>query len=101
MLFQKSREADMFLLKEIKTDFRCSDELCSPEDKAALLDLSETVFNHIIESNCYNDVEELDLTSLTLLIDSGQDTITLVETDTMLPLYPPEKISIWKKILQS
>ena len=73
MLFQKSREAIMVLLKEIKTDFRCSDDPCSPEDKAALLDLSETVFNHIIESNCYNDVEELDLTSLTLLIDSGQD----------------------------
>ena len=57
--------------------------------------------NHIIESNCYNDVVELDLTSLTLLIDSGQDTITLVETDTMLPLYPPEKSSTWTKILQS
>lgn len=91
----------MVALKDISTVFSTDDIILNKKEKDDLLRLSETVLNHIIETNCYNDLDELDLSVLTLLIEPGRDSISLIEKDSQLPLYPPEKISIWKKLLQS
>ena len=89
----------MYHLKDIHTVF-CFDHEEHPwtQDRE-LLDISELTLNHILDSNCYNDVDELDLSRLTYRIDCDEDTLTILSAEDGLPVFPPERLSLWRGIL--
>ena len=90
----------MYHLEDIHTVFRFDGQDHPETHDQELLDICELVLNHIFESNCYNDVDELDLSGLSCRVDCDEDTMAILSLEDGLPVFPPEKLSTWREIFK-